>query len=192
MNAAKRKSPLKVGIFWHRRKESNPRFRFWRPMRYHYTTPVGPNHSSNRSHSAQHAHPPRSAHPVHLDFIFTWTPSQTTETSLRAPPTSLRGPPTSLRPPPRHCELLKLSLRAKRGNLVAVARALADSGRVARRLAQCHRERSAAIPTAPAFPVITPAAWQSRWSNMGRHPPRPRSRTHDHRLPNSQPTLLRR
>ena len=165
MNAAKRKSPLKVGIFWHRRKESNPRFRFWRPMRYHYTTPVGSNHFSNRSHSAQHAHPPH-AYPLcticHCER------------------------------PPRHCDLLKLSLRAKRGNLVAVARALADSGRVARRLAQCHRERSAAIPTAPAFPVITPAAWQSRWSNMGRHPPRPRSRTHDHRLPNSQPTLLRR
>ena len=38
---------------WHRRKESNPHLRFWRPMRYHYTTPVRPIYSSNTLSSAQ-------------------------------------------------------------------------------------------------------------------------------------------
>ena len=42
-------------MFWHRRKESNPRFRFWRPMRYHYTTPVWSCHCSNRAYFAQQA-----------------------------------------------------------------------------------------------------------------------------------------
>ena len=37
-----KKSLLKAGMKWHRRQESNPHFRFWRPMRYHYTTPVRP------------------------------------------------------------------------------------------------------------------------------------------------------